>query len=143
MSKIRVWSSDGQWSKAICGLDKVYLLKKAILAQYAPEEMFDDPGDYVGLMDGFEINGIPISADDFPADHYKRDEWDWFWAAFQGRMKLQLNNVEAFTVPIAVLRKMSRKDPSLAAKYNEIISASKAPATTPRGYCVILKFEDE
>lgn len=142
MSVIKVWA-DGRWSDAIKGLDKVYLIKEAILAQYSPEDTFFNPEDYEGLMDGFEINGIPISADDFSEDHYKSKEWYWFWRRFQSRIKVDLNNVETFTFPIAVLRKMSREDATLSAKYDEIIAASKAPALTPRGYCVILKVEDE
>jgi len=142
MSVIKVWA-DGRWSNAIHGLDKVFLLKKAILSQYFPEECFDNPEDYEGLMDGFEINGIPISAEDFNEDSYKRNDWGWFWGSFQGRIKVELKNVETFTVPIAVLRKMRRDDSSLSAKYDEIISASKVPASTPMGYSIILRFEDE
>lgn len=142
MSKIKVWA-DGRWSDEILGLDKVHLIKKAILSQYAPMDELEYSDDYDDLMDGFEINGIPISADDFDADHYKNVEWSWFWGSFQGSLKIELKDVQTFTMPIAVLRKMSRDDSSLSAKYDEIISASKAPASTPRGYCLNLKFEDE
>ena len=142
MSVIRVWA-DGRWSEEIHGLDKVFLLKEAIKSQYAPVGCFDNPGDYDGIMDGFEINGIPISVDDFFEDHYNDENWGWFWGYFQGSIKVELKNVETFTVPIAVLRGMSRRDSTLAAKYDEIITASKAPASTPRGYFVQLRFGDE
>ena len=142
MSVIKVWT-DGRWSNEIKGLDKVHLVKEAILAQYSPKERFDDPEDYEGLMDGFEINGIPISAEVFNEDSYNHEDWGWFWGSFQGRIEVELKNVETFTMPIAVLRKLSRDDSSLSAKYDEIISASKAPASTPRGYCLMLRFEDE
>ena len=142
MSVIKVWA-DGRWSNPICGLDKVYLIKTAILSQYSPADYLDNPDDYESLLDGFEINGTHIYADDFQEDHYKSKEWDRFWRRFQGHMKFELKNVESFTFPIAVLRHMCRADASLSAKYDEIIEASKAPVSTPGGYCLFLKFEDE
>lgn len=151
MSVIKVWAK-GRWSKRIHGLDKVYFIKKALLSQYAPEECFEYCGDYENLMNGFEINGIPISVSDFSAGDYKSDFWgedykclDWslFWGSFTRSLNVQLENVEIFTLPIVVLRQMSSEDPYLSAKYDEIISASKAPEPTPRGYSILLKFENE
>ena len=142
MSKIKVWA-DGRWSDEILGLDKVHLIKKSILSQYEPMDDFDYPDDYEDPLDGFEINGRPISAVDFEADHYKNEKWGLFWGSLRGCIKIELKDAQTFTMPIAVLRKMSRDDSSLSAKYDEIISASKAPASTPKGYCLNLKFKDE
>ena len=142
MSKIRVWTTDGQWSDEIQGLDKVYLIKKSILLNYAPEEYWDSSG-YDTCLAGFELDGQPLSPDDFNGSHYKEKEWEWFWRTFQGGTRIDFSKVRFFTLPIVVLKSLQKKDTSLSEKYNQIISSAKTPAAIPNGYCLILRFEDE
>lgn len=143
MSKIRVWTTDGQWSDEIKGLDKVYLIKKSILSQYAPEESWEYSSDYDICLSGFELDGHSLSPDDFDGSHYKEKEWEWFWGAFQGRTSIQFSQVRFFTLPIVALKSLQKKDTSLSDKYNQIISSAKIPSATPRGFCIFLRFEDE
>ena len=144
MSKIRVWTSDGQWSAEIPGLDKVYLIKTAIRRQ-CDLSSYDDA---VESLDGFEINHYPVSNflinedyyyyEDGIVDHQKEE---WLLASIN--KELPLSQVEFFIMPLAVLKGMQKGTPSLSAKYDQIISAVKAPVPTPKGYCISLRFEDE
>jgi len=142
MSVIRVWTTDGRWSGEIKGLDKVYLIKEAILQQYAPEEQWESTG-YDECLNGFELDGQPISPEDFDGNWYVNENWVYFWTAFQGKVKISLPNVKTFTLPIVVLHSLQRKDPSLSDKYGQILSAAKTPAALPRGFCLLLRFENE
>ena len=144
MSKIRVWTSDGRWSDEISGLDKVYLIKEAIrrrcdLISYE---------DAVESLKGFEINHYPVSSfliddddryyEDGVVDHEKEE-----WVLISLNQELPLSQAESFILPLVVLKELQIKDPTLSAKYAQIISAVKVPTPTPNGYCILMRFEDE
>ena len=138
MSVIKVWA-DGRWSNDIHGLDKVYLIKEAIKSQCLNLSY----EDAASSLEGFEINGKPVVAkpDDF-ADHFFEDfimDEKELEDLYRG---LHLDQAKFFVFPLDVLKLMPTKDLPLSAKYNQIISAAKAPSHTS-GYCVLLKFEDE
>ena len=143
MSKIRVWT-DGRWSDEISGLDKVYLIKTAIQSQL----YLISYEDAVEALEGFEINHYRVT--DFldkDGDYYNEDgivnqKKEESFLNYLNK-KIPLSQVQSFITPLAVLKVMKTKEPSLAAIYEKIISATKAPIPTPKGYCLNIKFEDE
>lgn len=142
MSVIKVWNGDGRWSEAISGLDKVYFIKAAILSAYAPEDMWMSSG-YEDCLSGFELNGQTISPDELDSDFYKAEEWDLFWPVFQGKIRMNFSDINTFIVPFWVLESLRKVDKSLYGKYEQIITAAKAPVAPPVGYCLFLRFEDK
>ena len=139
MSVIKVWA-DGRWSKDIPGLDKVYLMKEAIKSRCLNLSY----EDAASSLEGFEINGKPVITK--PKDYVDHFFDDFIMAEkeleelYRG---LHLDQAKFFVFPLDVLELMPTRDLPLSAKYNQIISAAKAPTYTPKGYCVFLKFEDE
>ena len=53
MSKIRVWTSEGEWSEEVFGLDKINLLKRALLYSWPTEDEYDE------LVFGNDIENMP------------------------------------------------------------------------------------
>ena len=142
MSVIKVWNCDGRWSEAISGLDKVYFIKAAILSAYAPEDRWMSSG-YEDCLSGFELNGQTISPDELDGDSYEKEEWDYFWSFFQRNIKMKFSDIKTFIVPFWVLESLRKEDKSLSGKYEQIITAAKAPVAPPVGYCLFLTFEAE
>ena len=143
MSVINVWA-EGRWSEAIPGLDKVYLIKTAIQLRL----WLTSYEDAVSSLEGFEINGNPVSdkledhdshyfADDIVDDELEKSVLKMLYR------QLHLHQATFFVFPLDVLIQMKKKDHSLSAKYDQIISAAKVPIPTPKGYCVLLQFKDE
>ena len=153
MSKIRVWTSDGRWSDEISGLDKVFFIKEAIRRQL----YLISYEDAVEALDGFEINHYLVSdCLDEDGDYYNEDGIVNYEkedsVLFSLNKRVPLSQAESFIMPLAVLKGMrdkgvrdkeGRVDHSLSAKYDQIISAVKVPTPTPKGYCIIMRFEDD
>lgn len=142
MSVIKVWNGDGRWSEAISGLDKVYFIKAAILSAYAPEDRWMSSG-YEDCLSGFELNGQTISPDELNGDCYRQEEWNSFWSFFEGKIEMKFSDIYSFIIPLVVLESLRKEDKSLSRKYEQIITAAKAPVAPPVGYCLFLRFEDE
>ena len=142
MSVIKVWNGDGRWSEAISGLDKVYFIKAAILSAYAPEDRWMSSG-YEDCLSGFELNGQTISPDKLDGDSYEKEEWNSFWSFFEGKIEMKFSDIYSFIIPLVVLESLRKEDKSLSRKYEQIITAAKAPVAPPVGYCLFLRFEDE
>lgn len=144
MSKIRVWTSDGRWSDELSGLDKVFLIKKAIRLRL----FLTCYEDAVEALEGFEMNHYLVSSFlDMFGDYYNADgivnhENEELILSSINR-ELPFSQVQSFIMPLAVLIQMKKKDLSLSAKYDQIISAAKVPTTPPKGYCLLMSFEDE
>ena len=142
MSVIKVWNGDGRWSEEIHGLDKVYFIKAAILSAYAPEDRWMSSG-YEDCLSDFELNGQTISPDELDGAFYREEEWDLFWDFFQRKIKMNISDIKTFIVPFWVLESLRKVDKSLYGKYEQIITAAKAPVAPPVGYCLFLRFEDK
>lgn len=142
MSVIKVWNGDGRWSEAISGLDKVYFIKAAILSAYAPEDRWMSSG-YEDCLSGFELNGQTISPDELDGAFYTQEKWDLFWSFFEGEIKMNFSDIYSFIIPLVVLESLRKEDKSLSGKYEQIITAAKAPVAPPVGYCLFLRFEDK
>lgn len=133
MSKIRVWTSAGEWSEAITGLDKVDLIKAVVLREYCPN--YDEEYELPGL----EIDGENISSEDFDAEDYEGNINE-FWRKFEGKRKLHISDVKTITARLSTFREMAAH-PYLSAAYNAIITAACVPTHASAGYCLLLKFE--
>ena len=125
----------GRRSEAISGLDKVYFIKAAILSAYAPEDRWMSSG-YEDCLSDFELNGQTISPDELDGAFYREEEWDLFWDFFQRKIKMNISDIKTFIVPFWVLESLRKVDKSLYGKYEQIITAAKAPVAPPVGYCL-------
>lgn len=138
MADIRVWTSKGQWSKdVITGLDKVDLIKAAIMQEYCPN--YDE--DYE--LGGLEIDHLIITSEDFYADDYENNLY-MFWRKFVKGLERKtgkgLESAVTLKVRLSTLNKMASGS-HLSAAYNAIIAAACVPTPTPANYCLLLKFE--
>lgn len=141
MANIRVWTSKGQWSEdVISGLDKVDLIKAAILHEYNPED--EDNFEFYELS-GLEIDHLSISSDYFEAKYYI-DDINAFCKVFESRLKVKtgkgLESTVTLKVRLSTIKEMA-KHIYLSAAYNAIIEAACVPSPTPVNYCLLLKFE--
>lgn len=149
MSKIKVWTSDGEWSKEVEGLDKIHFMKETIHL-YAPCVDENDEPVLHPLM-GFEIDSKELN-DDFEMQPEKfMDEdtgemftvdpfWRRFCVANGGDI---VSKAKTFKLPLPALKSMKKHDPLCAALYDELLTAAKVPATASKDYCLLFKFEDE
>lgn len=136
MSKIRVWTTEGGWSKEFKGLDKIHLMKCAIEDAC---HICDKQGEYLeDPLKGFEFNAKAIDADglytegDFAREHP-------VWRRFQ----LDFSSVDTFKVPLFFIENHDYKSGFLLPFYEDLIEAAKVPSPAPADYCLLFKFEDE
>lgn len=150
MSIIKVYTSNGNWSEAVVGLDKSRLIKDAIRSMCLcydsrTKELIDEPLkdfeiDGLGLSDDFDRNAIERFVD----DDGKIIDIDCFWRRFNSANKhVNVRDAKTFKLPLDTLKFISNKHRYLTPIYDEIISLALVPAPAPKDYCLLLKFEDE
>lgn len=150
MSKIKVYTSKGNWSEDVVGLDKVHLIKDAIrtmclcydnrTSELINEPLKDFEIDRSELDDDFDRNAI----EQFLDDNGKIIEVDRFWAHFNDvNQHVKIREAKTFKLPLNTLKSISKDYRYLTSIYDEIISRALVPAPTPKDYCLLLKFEDE
>lgn len=143
MSKIKVWTSDGEWSKEVEGLDKMHLMKKTIC--FGSRNFRNYP------LEGFEIDAIALCDDlSIYFDENNLKEYikevnssisgGYFFAKFS---KANLKEAKTFKLPLPALRSVEKEDPLCTPLYDELITAAKIPATASKDYCLLFKFEEE
>lgn len=143
MSKIKVYTSKGNWSEDVVGLDKLHIIKDAIRSMCICCD--DEP------LKGFEIDNSELDDDfdrnaieQFLDDDGKIIEIDRFWSRFHGANKhVKIREAKTFKLPLNTLKLISKKYRYLTSIYDEIISLALVPVPTPKDYCLLLKFEDE
>jgi len=136
MSKIKVWTIDGEWSKEFKGLDKIHLMKCAIEDAY---RCCDEQGDWPeDPLKDFEFNAKPIDA----AELYEKDDPERKNPVWR-RLKLDFSSVETFKVPLFLIENYERESGFLNPFYEDLIEAAKVPSPAPADYCLLFKFEDE
>lgn len=149
MSKIKVWTSEGKWSKEVEGLDKIHLMKETIHWCAPCVDMQGEPVSHP--LEGFEIDGKEIN-DDFDMDldpiidpeTGEAIEIDPFWRHFCAANGGDIRSkAKTFKLPLNTLRSMIKFEPLCAPLYNELITVAKVPATAAKDYCLLFKFEDE
>lgn len=139
MSKIKVWTSQGKWSEEIVGMDKIHLMKEAILLACNCVDENEDPIE--NPLQDFEIDAVVLD-DDFAND--ADSSGVFFWSSFgSANPKIKLSEVKTIKLPLGILKAISKEMKYLTPIYDEIIRKAILPSPIPIDYCVILKFEEE
>lgn len=142
MSKINVWTSDGEWSKEVEGLDKIHLMKKTIFVVAEPFDVFDEPFSFP--WKNFEINSEAFCYVPEMGEEKAGLEPYYFWCYFnKANGKDMIPKAKTFKLPIAALKKVIKNDLLCAPLFDELIAAAKVPVTASEDYCLLFKFEDE
>lgn len=147
MSKLKVWvEPQGNWSKEFVGLDKIHLIKDAILREcriVSPEEGYCEP------LNGLEIDAIELQvSDDYyhPIDEGTKEivsEEVILWGAFEKSNRVKIASARILKLPLALLSEMANAGGYLSSLYKDIIKAARVFEPTTPDYCLLLKFENE
>ena len=126
MSRIRVWTSEGKWSKEVVGMDKVDLMERALLLGMPKTSVYDENGEEMDTytMDGFTYNG------DESIKCKKTFEEDWGWFTDNDGHSLRFADIQSFQMPFQILEALKKDTeyPYLSAVYDELIKAAEIPA---------------
>ena len=131
MSKIRVWTPQGDWSEEVIGLDKVNLMKKAI-SDAVYEYLYEDDSP----IESFEIDcrGCVWTT------YNLRNDDTLYWDDKEHRIK----EAKSFKMPLHTLESMIKKATYLSDVYQKLKVLAKIPAgTVVDNYWLMFKFEDE
>ena len=149
MSIVKVWvEPEGNWSKEFSGLDKIHIIKDAILHQCRkdpPEEGCCE------LLKGMEIDAVELQVCD---DYYHPIEIDGVtdeilseevihWHAFERSNHVSIASAKILKLPFLLFDEMAKADAYFSSVYNDIIKAARVFDPTVPDYCLLLKFEDE
>lgn len=141
MSKIKVWTSQGKWSEEIVGMDKIHLMKEAILLACNCVDENEEPIEHP--LQDFEIDSIALD-DDFDKELDSNADRVFFWSRFSSANPgIKLAEAKSVKLPLGILKIISKEVSYLTPVYDEIIRKAILPSPTPGNYCVILKFEEE
>lgn len=138
MSKIKVWTSDGEWSKEVEGLDKIHLIKRAILIGTKRFKKYPFEGYEIDSLELYDEIGIIYSGED-DEDYFK--EVDELIA--RGIHRSNFKEAKTFKLPLDKLLEIKGSDRLCTPLYDELLTAAKVPSTASKDYCLLLKFEDE
>lgn len=142
MSKIRVWTSEDEWSEEVVGLDKINLLKRALLYAWPTEDEYDDDGQF--LLENYSFNdNRSLILEPYDEDFIYDSPWLHIKDAGDNKI-VSLGDIDSFQIPLNVLKHL-RDDPKysyLYAVYDSLIKAAKIPSGI-KVSCLRLLFEDE
>lgn len=131
MSRIKVWTSKGNWSEEISGIDKVGLIKTAIC----------QGEDY---LCGYEGKREPHFEMDFCVlEEGVFDVGDSGELLYDFRGYGDVNKAKSFIMPLAVLRRLASSSSILRGAYEALLSAADVPADAGDDYCLLMEFENE
>lgn len=159
MSSIRVWiGSEGKWSEEFLGVDKVHLIKDAVLRwcriimlsdEIGPEEI----AAIVALND-LEFDSYPVDIFDecyhpMEVDPITReilsDERINF-KIFEKDNKLNISSTRTLQLPLSIFKEMvkwEKEHGHYFSIYNAMYLAANCPDPAPEGYSLLFKFSDE
>ena len=141
MSKISVFTSFGQWSSPICGLDKVHLMWSAIKREYIQTDYYKTMGDEYNPDYGItcELKNLEIDNQKITTDSifYNPEDGSINW------ISTSLSRAKSFKMRLCTLQQMAEEDKYASAMYNALIKAAQIPSPAPTNYCLMFKFEDE
>ena len=159
MSSIRVWiGPDGKWSEEFLGIDKVHLIKDAVLRwcrkimpsdEIEPEEI----AAIVALND-LEFDGRSVNISE---DSYRPEEVDQMtreilsderirFTVLENDNKLIISSTRILQLPLSIFKEMIKWEEDHGhyfSIYNAMYLAAKSPDPAPEGYCLLFKFKDE
>ena len=152
MSSIKVWTSDGDWSEAVEGCDKVHLMKEAIACECSiakdnckgKKELCRDL--FVGIIkeeDGsktekvFHMSCLQIDNKAIDVAELMDEEWkiDYY--------KLDFKNASFFKMRLSSLCKMAEVEERMSVVYNKLIDLAKVPEKRSEDYCLFFMFANE
>lgn len=131
MSRIKVWTSKGNWSKEILGIDKVGLIKTAIFEGQK-------------YLRGYEDNREPHFEMDFrilEEDVLEVTDSGELLYDFRGYGDVQ--KAKSFIMPLVVLQKLADSSLILRGAYGALLYAADVPADAGDDYCLLMEFENE
>ena len=135
MSKIRVWTPQGDWSEEVIGLDKVNLMKEAISDVYY-ENLKYNRGELEGYMENIEID----CRDCVWSTYERHSDKTLYWYDKEHRIK----EAKSFKMPLHTLESMIKKATYLSDVYQKLKDLAEIPAgTAVDNYWLLFKFEDE
>lgn len=131
MSRIKVWTSKGNWSKEIIGLDKVGLIKTAIWEGQKYLRGYEDDREPHFEMDFcvLEENVLEVT---------ERGELRYDFMIYG-----DVHKAKSFIMPLAVLRRLASSSSILRGAYEALLSAADVPADAGDDYCLLMEFENE
>lgn len=131
MSRIRVWTSKGNWSKEILGIDKVGLIKTAIWEGQKYLRGYDDERE-----PHFEMDFLVLEENDLEVTESGEFRYDF-------RIYGDVNKAKSFIMPLAVLRRLASSSSILRGAYEALLYVADVPADAGEDYCLLMEFENE
>lgn len=131
MSRIKVWTSKGNWSKEIIGLDKVGLINTAIWEGQKYLRGYEDDREPHFEMDFcvLEENVLEVT---------ERGELRYDFMIYG-----DVNKAKSFIMPLAVLRRLASSSSILRGAYEALLYVADVPADAGEDYCLLMEFENE
>jgi hypothetical protein len=140
MSTIYVWTSEGDWSWPLFGVDKVHFMEQAILDEC--KEIYsafdgkwkDFDKSYCFWLEGFRVDEKTIYTKEFI------ELIDNQWEFKVSKLNEIFSNAKVFEMPLYTLRNMAADDDHLSAAYNFLIEEAAIPSDAPDSYRLLLMF---
>ncbi|MBO4488955.1 MAG: hypothetical protein J5741_04780 [Bacteroidales bacterium] len=154
MSRIKVWTSDGEWSKSVKGCDKIHLMKEAIACECSiakdeckgkKELCFDlcRNATVINKKDGTKttktIHRSKLQIDNEAINVAELMDEEWKIEYY----KLDLKNASFFKMRLSTLREMAEEEETMSAVYNRLIDLAKVPEEVTENYCLLFMFANE
>lgn len=159
MSSIRVWiGPEGKWSEEFLGIDKVHLIKDAVLRWFRtiiPTEEIE-PEEIAALvaLNDLEFDSYPVDIFD---ECYHPMEVDQItseilsderinFKIFEKDNKLNISSTRTLQLPLSIFEEMvkwEKEHGHYFSIYKAMYLAANCPDPAPEGYSLLFKFSDE
>lgn len=136
MSRIKVWTSKGNWSKEISGIDKASVIKDSLRVG---QDYIRDAGEKESFEPHFEMDFKEV--DDLMCRYQDGRLTGMVFAP-----EVDYMGVKLFMVPLVVLRKLAEIESSLSSSwgcYSTILDMADVPDDVQIDYCLLMEFENE
>lgn len=159
MSNIRIWiGPEGKWSKEFPGIDKVHLIKDAVLRwckKIMPsDEIEPEEKAAIVALNDLEFDGRSVNISE---DSYRPEEVDQMtreilsderirFTVLENDNKLIISSTRILQLPLSIFKEMIKWEEDHGhyfSIYNAMYLAAKSPDPAPEGYCLLFKFKDE
>lgn len=131
MSRIKVWTSKGNWSKEIIGLDKVGLIKTAIWEGQKYLRGYEDDRE-----PHFEMDFCVLEENVFEVTERGELRYDFMIYG-------DVHKAKSFIMPLVVLRKLAEEKWIFQDVYKALLDAAEVPADAGNDHCLLMEFENE
>lgn len=148
MSIVKVWiEPEGNWSKPFLGLDKVHIIKEAVL--YECRKHYYEEEDWQAVLTGFEIDAREIEVS---SSEYSRPDIEVLpeemirWSLFEKGNGVSIESARILKLPLSTFDEMAKREKAeghLYPVYKALYKAARVTEPVPDGYCLLFKFEDE